>query len=454
MNRIIKKFISFRKEENVYLSLNEEEGTAGLSKNLEKRRQKAETELKKKYPGIKGCKIDTTPSKDGNDDLSLVCQTAEGEEIKTSFHGTKIGGSSSGGATGSASFGSLGDVLAAGVKYLGASKTSDPYYRDREEYYSKPGEDERSRTLKHLGVDDSPDDGSVVDNSSDKAYRSGVDSESAKSLLANTKRKGSVVSSENIKIPAFSKIGSLGFSESTEYEKILASLDLIKRKKKNIIKSLRKIGLPEEAEEMKDFIVAVRSPLSVKNKFGRDFTDLFICFNEDVERPDFYLGSTTPSPIFKFEEDRNSLISLGFIGLLNQGGPLIINPTSSSPYIFSKEEDEVFGGCFLQKSDVSCQRYEIDNRAGFRSYEPGSSKRGDFGLFFRSANMDGDSAEGLDATTYGDLVIKNKKDFASIFNRYKNVAKIYILELPELSKSEETEVNESRNGFKYISRFS
>jgi hypothetical protein len=456
MKRIVKNFIKFSGDVSKKLAINESSGTSELTKNLEKRRKKAEDELKKLYPDAKNCSVDITQTDSGTEDITLVCKDSKGEEIRSSFHGSVIGGEEKRGATGSASFGNLGDVISSGVRYLGAAKTKDYYSSDREEYYSKPGEDERSRILSHYGVSD--DTGSTPDATpnAENSYRSGVDAKSAGALLANAKRNAPASSQKDIKVPDFTKLGSTGFEESPEYSKILDMLGLRKGNKKRILKSLKKIGLPELPDGYSNFIVAVRSPLEIKNEFGRDFTDIFICFTEESSRPDFYLGSTTPSPIFKIEKDKKYLISLGFIGLLNQGGPLIIDTTGKKPYTFAKEKDEVFGECFIEESSIVCQRYKIDDSDRLSTYNPGNKKSGNFGLFFRPANMDG-SAEGIDATTYGDLVIKEKSAFTAILDSYSNEVNIFVLELGKITVDDEEdkeEVSENlKPDLKYISRF-
>jgi hypothetical protein len=210
---------------------------------------------------------------------------------------------------------------------------------------------------------------------------------------------------------------------SKEYKDIL---DSIGKNRRSALRFLEDIGVDTNLiDKEESHLVALRSPLNIKNSYPNDFTDFFILFksNGDV---DTFLGSTTPSPAFRVKDWYDYFIKIGFTKLVVQQGSYILDP---GVYKFTINDtdtkSEYFGSPVLQQDgDSDFHKYGLEGSASEAkrtdTFTPGNSERGRIDLCITPALPDGKNANGLDATTSGDQVIKNTTAFDEILAAAKS----------------------------------
>jgi hypothetical protein len=223
--------------------------------------------------------------------------------------------------------------------------------------------------------------------------------------------------------PNYSNIGKTSFVGSKEYKD---TLDAIGKNRKSALRFLEDIGVDTDLiDKDESHLVALRSPLNIKNSYPNDFTDFFILFksNGDI---DTFLGSTTPSPAFRVKDWYDYFIKIGFTKLIVQQGSYILDP---GVYKFTINDTDTkskyFGSPVLQQDgDSDFHKYGLEKSAAEAkrtdTFTPGDSERGKIDLCITPALPDGKNANGLDATTSGDQVIKNTTAFDAILAAAKS----------------------------------
>ena len=123
--------------------------------------------------------------------------------------------------------------------------------------------------------------------------------------------------------PNYSAMGKPSFVGSRDYENIISKIG---DTRKSALNFLEDVGFDVDSISKKEnTIVAVRVPIEIKNKYPNDFTDFLILFKKEGDI-DVILGSTTPSPAFRYKEWYDYYIRIGFLKLAQQGGSYILNP--------------------------------------------------------------------------------------------------------------------------------
>jgi len=222
--------------------------------------------------------------------------------------------------------------------------------------------------------------------------------------------------------PNYSAMGKPSFVGSIDYENIVSKIG---ENRKSALNFLESVGFNVDLVSKKEnSIVAVRLPLEIKNKYPNDFTDFLILFKKDGNI-DVILGSTTPSPAFRYKEWYDYYIRLGFLKLAQQGGSYILNPGTYTFQISDAGNKRSFFGTQVLEQDgkVDIDFYQVENEISSvkrtESFEPGKSYSGNIGLCLTPALPDGKNAVALDATTSGDQVVKNYEEYGKIINAAK-----------------------------------
>lgn len=263
---------------------------------------------------------------------------------------------------------------------------------------------------------------------SSSTLNSGIDASNQKTFQS---KKAQEFSKENPALgnatqklaqPNYAEIGKPLFAGSNDYKE---TLDAIGKNRKSALNFLENLGVDTDQIGKKDnCLVAVRSTLDIKNQFPNDFTDFFILFKSDGDI-DTFLGSTTPSPAYRVKEWYDYFIKLGFVKLIAQQGSYVLDP---GVYEFTLKDNDVkskyFGMPILQQDDdVSFHKYGLEKSPAEAkstdSYNPGPNESGNIQLCITPALPDGKNANGLDATTSGDQVIKNSSSFEEILKAVK-----------------------------------
>ncbi len=276
-----------------------------------------------------------------------------------------------------------------------------------------------------------------------------------KSLESNLSKYG---------LPKFEDIGVKKYSDSSEFEQLVADLELDKGGTDKLIKKLIKAGVKlgkEEKIPSGPFLVCLRSTRKVKNLYPNSFTDMFFLFTKDKDgklnvKP--MLGSTTPAPAFRYGKWTDLFTStLGFRGLMYQGGSFIANPASYKMSIDSETEKSKYYGTPIlstKKEIVTFGNFNFSDNARsaatITTYSP--NKFIDHGVMLNicPSLIGGGSSEYLDGSTSGDLVVQNYDDFQTIINAaQKNGGKL-IVRIAE-DPGENESIKESKN-LKYLRR--
>ena len=227
----------------------------------------------------------------------------------------------------------------------------------------------------------------------------------------------------NLTQPNYYNIGKPSFVGSKEYKNIL---DSIGKNRKSALRFLEDIGVDTELiRERENHLVALRSPLDIKNSYPNDFTDFFILFKIDGD-VDTFLGSTTPSPAFRVKEWYDYFIKIGFTKLIVQQGSYILDPGVYKFVIKDTDtKSKYFGSSILQQEGTSnFHKYGLMGSAAeakrTNTFSPGDVEKGRIDLCITPALPEGRNADGLDATTSGDQVIKNAASFDKILAAAKS----------------------------------
>jgi hypothetical protein len=189
---------------------------------------------------------------------------------------------------------------------------------------------------------------------------------------------------------------------------------------------LEDIGVDTELiRERENHLVALRSSLDIKNSYPNDFTDFFILFKIDGDI-DTFLGSTTPSPAFRVKDWYDYFIKIGFTKLIVQQGSYILDPGVYKFIIKDTDtKSKYFGSSILQQDGNSnFHKYGLEGSAAeakrTNTFFPGDAEKGRIDLCITPALPEGRNANGLDATTSGDQVIKNATSFDKILAAAKS----------------------------------
>lgn len=227
----------------------------------------------------------------------------------------------------------------------------------------------------------------------------------------------------NLPQPIYYNIGKPSFVGSKEYKNILNSIG---KNRKSALRFLEDIGVETESiRERENNLVAVRSSLDIKNSYPNDFTDFFILFKIDGDI-DTFLGSTTPSPAFRVRDWYDYFIRIGFTKLIVQQGSYILDPGVYRFIIKDTDtKSKYFGSSILQQEGISnFHKYGLMGSAAeakkTNTFAPGNLEKGRIDLCITPALPDGRNANGLDATTSGDQVLKNSSSFDKVLAAAKS----------------------------------
>ena len=256
-----------------------------------------------------------------------------------------------------------------------------------------------------------------IDASNQESYQN------KKTEVLKTENPDLSKATSNLTQPNYYNIGKPSFVGSKEYKDILASIG---KNRKSALRFLEDIGVDIELiRERENHLVALRSPLDIKNSYPNDFTDFFILFKIDGDI-DTFLGSTTPSPAFRVKEWYDYLIKIGFTKLIVQQGSYILDPGVYKFVIKDTDtKSKYFGSSILQQEGISnFHKYGLMGSAAeakrTNTFSPGDAEKGRIDLCITPALPEGRNADGLDATTSGDQVIKNATSFDKILAAAKS----------------------------------
>lgn len=256
-----------------------------------------------------------------------------------------------------------------------------------------------------------------IDASNQKTYQN------KKTEVLKTENPDLSKATGNLTQPNYYNIGKPSFVGSKEYKDIL---DSIGKNRKSALRFLEDIGVDTELiRERENQLVALRSSLDIKNSYPNDFTDFFILFKIDGDI-DTFLGSTTPSPAFRVKDWYDYFIKIGFTKLIVQQGSYILDPGVYKFVIKDTDtKSKYFGSPILQQGGISnFHKYGLMGSAAeakrTNTFSPGDAEKGRIDLCITPALPEGRNADGLDATTSGDQVIKNAASFDKILAAAKS----------------------------------
>lgn len=256
-----------------------------------------------------------------------------------------------------------------------------------------------------------------IDASNQESYQN------KKTEVLKTENPDLSKATSNLTQPNYYNIGKPSFVGSKEYKDIL---DSIGKNRKSALRFLEDIGVDTELiRERENHLVALRSSLDIKNSYPNDFTDFFILFKIDGD-VDTFLGSTTPSPAFRVKDWYDYFIKIGFTKLIVQQGSYILDPGVYKFVIKDTDtKSKYFGSSILQQEGTSnFHKYGLMGSAAeakrTNTFSPGDVEKGRIDLCITPALPEGRNADGLDATTSGDQVIKNATSFDKILAAAKS----------------------------------
>lgn len=276
-----------------------------------------------------------------------------------------------------------------------------------------------------------------------------------KSLESNLSKYG---------LPKFEDAGVKKYANSPEFDQLRSDLGLESGETDKIIKKLIKAGVKlgkDDKIPSGSFLVCLRSPRKIKNLYPNSFTDMFFLFSrgkDDKLNVKPMLGSTTPAPAFRYGKWIDIFTStLGFRGLMYQGGSFIASPSSYRMTIDSETEKSKYYGTPILSTKKEITTFgnfkfadDARSAANIPTYSP--TRFIDHGVMLNvcPSLIGGGSSEYLDGSTSGDLVVQNYEDFQSIIDAaQKNGGKI-IVRIAEDPGDNES-IKESKN-LKYIRR--
>ena len=437
----VKSWTDFNKFSFSTIAINESGPTQVLSDEERKAAEQARKYLEEK--GVKVENITFTFSSDG-------VEAAPKEDPNVSYSkggvtgGDRIRGGDRVGPTGAHSsssndkLGNLADTLADAAEYAGRG-LGNTIKSDSTTFGSALSADGRKQ-IKDYFFGTGGGGGGVVETipSSSKSglaafsgssLNGGIDAsnqesyQNKKTEVLKTENPDLSKVTSNLTQPNYYNIGKPSFVGSKEYKDIL---DSIGKNRKSALRFLEDIGVDTELiRERENHLVALRSSLDIKNSYPNDFTDFFILFKIDGDI-DTFLGSTTPSPAFRVKDWYDYFIKIGFTKLIVQQGSYILDPGVYKFVIKDTDtKSKYFGSSILQQDGTSnFHKYGLMGSAAeakrTNTFSPGSLEKGRIDLCITPALPEGRNADGLDATTSGDQVIKNAKSFDKILAAAKS----------------------------------
>lgn len=421
----VKNWIDFNSFSFTEIKINEN----GPAEVLNTETKETEDQIKKRLEK-EGVKVEDVVIVFSSDDVQAVKKDGENSTVT---YGSGVDKTDAHTADSSDKLGDFGDLVVSAAEYAGkgfkktgsddwigygSSKVSTDKQQIKDYFFGKGGS----------GIETIGSGTSDVSAFSGSSLNSGIDASNQKAFQSKRAQEFSkenpVLGEETQKLspPNYLNIGKPVFVGSDEYKK---TLDAIGKNRRSALRFLEDIGVDTDLISKKEnSLVAVRSALNVKNEYPNDFTDFFILFKEDGD-VDTFLGSTTPSPAFRVKDWYDYFIKLGFIKLVAQQGSYILDP---GVYEFSLNDTDTkskyFGVSVLeQDGDVSFHKYGLEKSPAeakrTETFTPGNEGKGNIKICITPALPDGKNANGLDATTSGDQVIKNNSSFEEILKAVK-----------------------------------
>jgi len=428
----VKNWTDFNKFSFSTIEINESGPTQVLSDEEKKAAEQA-----RKYLEEQGVKVENITFTFTSDGVEAAPKEDPNKNVSYSSGGYVVGSTAAHSSDSSDKLGNLGDIVVRAAEYSGRGfgdvesedgidfgKSTDGSNTKREQikkyFFGSGGGGEIE------GIGSSPAGLAAFSGSS---LNGGIDASNQKSFQS---RKTEVLKTENPNLskemsnlaqPNYYNIGKPSFVGSKEYKDIL---DSIGKNRKSALRFLEDIGVDTELiSQEENHLVALRSSLGIKNSYPNDFTDFFIIFksNGDI---DTFLGSTTPSPAFRVKDWYDYFIKIGFTKLIVQQGSYILDPGVYKFVINDTDtKSKYFGSPVLQQDGPSnFHKYGLDSGAAEAkrtdTFSPGEAEKGRIDLCITPALPDGKNANGLDATTSGDQVIKNATSFDKILAAAKS----------------------------------
>ena len=432
----VKTWTDFNKFSFSTIAINE----SGPAQVLSDEEAKAAEQVKK-YLEEKGVSVEKVTASFSSDGVEVTPKEGPNKDPSYSSGGYRIatprGGSGAHSSDSSDKLGNLGDIFANAAEYarrgfgdtdqrdsLGFGSSKEDIATSREQikkYFFGTGGGEvetiPSSSPSGLAAFSSSYLNGGIDASNQKTYQN------KKTEVLKTENPDLSKATGNLTQPNYYNIGKPSFVGSEEYKDIL---DSIGKNRKSALRFLEDIGVDTELiRERENHLVALRSPLDIKNSYPNDFTDFFILFkiNGDI---DTFLGSTTPSPAFRVKDWYDYFIKIGFTKLIVQQGSYILDPGVYKFVIKDTDtKSKYFGSPILQQDGISnFHKYGLGGSATeakrTNTFSPGNAEKGRIDLCITPALPEGRNADGLDATTSGDQVIKNATSFDKILAAAKS----------------------------------
>lgn len=244
-----------------------------------------------------------------------------------------------------------------------------------------------------------------------------------------------------LKVPDYSELGEPSFSKSNFFTNVKEELAVSKKRRK-IINALKKNKIIDDGVNLEEdnVLVAVRMPPSIKERYANDFTDLFFLFTGNDRNVEVFLGSTTPSPAFRYKDWYEFYVKIGIVGLIQQKGSYILDDGTYLFKVSSSGTKVDFLGTplLVQDGGVRLHRYDINSESigdakKALGYKPNVELEANQTppIFIAPAVPFPQEAKSLDATTSGDQVIRRSQDFGKILKAGSGGLKYILKTLPE-----------------------
>jgi hypothetical protein len=434
----VKSWTDFNKFSFSTIAINESDPAQVLSDENAKAAEQIRKYLKEKGVSVDGITIDfssdgveAAPKEDPNKTVSYSTGgVTGGDRIRG---GDRIGHTGAHSSSSNDKLGNLADTLADAAEYagrglgntiksdsttFGSALSADGRKQIKDYFFGTGGEVETiGGGVSGLAAFSGSSLNGGIDASNQESYQN------KKTEVLKTENPDLSKATSNLTQPNYYNIGKPSFVGSKEYKDIL---DSIGKNRKSALRFLEDIGVDTELiRERENHLVALRSSLDIKNSYPNDFTDFFILFKIDGDI-DTFLGSTTPSPAFRVKEWYDYLIKIGFTKLIVQQGSYILDPGVYKFVIKDTDtKSKYFGSPILQQEGSSnFHKYGLMGSAAeakrTNTFSPGGLEKGRIDLCITPALPEGRNADGLDATTSGDQVIKNATSFDKILAAAKS----------------------------------
>jgi len=434
----VKSWTDFNKFSFSTIAINESDPAQVLSDEDAKAAEQIRKYLKEKGVSVDGITIDfssdgveAAPKEDPNKTVSYSTGgVTGGDRIRG---GDRIGHTGAHSSSSNDKLGNLADTLADAAEYagrglgntiksdsttFGSALSADGRKQIKDYFFGTGGEVETiGGGVSGLAAFSGSSLNGGIDASNQESYQN------KKTEVLKTENPDLSKATSNLTQPNYYNIGKPSFVGSKEYKDIL---DSIGKNRKSALRFLEDIGVDTELiRERENHLVALRSSLDIKNSYPNDFTDFFILFKIDGDI-DTFLGSTTPSPAFRVKDWYDYFIKIGFTKLIVQQGSYILDPGVYKFVIKDTDtKSKYFGSPILQQEGTSnFHKYGLMGSAAeakrTNTFSPGSLEKGRIDLCITPALPEGRNADGLDATTSGDQVIKNAKSFDKILAAAKS----------------------------------